>query len=129
MIWPHRIDRAVDGGALHVDGRRWSRGIGVHAPSRLTWKLNREWKEFRTFVAIDDSVLSLDARGSVVFRVLVDGEERYRSKLVHGGNAAVAVGPVRLEGARELVLEVLDGDDLWIADRADWLLPILIPAK
>ncbi|MFT5154848.1 MAG: hypothetical protein ACI841_004856, partial [Planctomycetota bacterium] len=69
------------------------------------------------------------ASGSVVFRVLVDGEERYRSGIVHGGNAAQRVPTIDLSKASELVLEVQDGEDLWIADRADWLLPILIPAK
>ena len=127
MVWPHRVDRAVDGGPLQAGGRRWSRGIGVHAPSKLSWTLEPKWKEFRALAAVDDSVLSLGSRGSVVFRVLVDGQERFRSGLVHGGNPPLAITGIDLSNARELVLEVLDGEDLWIADRADWLQVILLP--
>lgn len=126
MTWPHRRDRSVSGGPLTAGGRRWSRGLGVHAPSRLTYALGGEWSRLRVTVAIDDEVLRLPARGSVRFRVLVDGEERHASRIVRGGEPPLELPPIDLAGARELVLEVDMADELHVADRADWLRPILV---
>lgn len=126
LTWPHRRDRSVSGGPLTAGGRRWSRGLGVHSPSRLTWRLGGEWKELRGYVAIDDEVLRLPARGSVRFRVHVDGEERWSSPMVHGGEPPLPLPVIDLAGADELVLEVDMADELHVADRADWLRPILV---
>lgn len=120
LAWPHRRDLAVTGTPLQAGGRTWRRGLGVHAPSRLTYALGGEWRSLRGRVAIDDGVLRLAARGSVVFRVLVDGELRFDSGVVRGGDAPRSL-EVDLAGAREVVLEVdMDGDH-FVADRADWL--------
>lgn len=120
LAWPHRRDLAVTGTPLRAGGRTWRRGFGVHAPSRLAFALDGEWSRLRGSVAVDDSVLRLAARGSVVFRVLVDGEVRFESGVVRGGDAPKAL-EVEVQGARELVLEVdMDGDH-FVADRADWL--------
>jgi len=80
MRWPHRMDRAVTGGALTAGGRVYARGIGVHAPSRLEWELAGSWTQLRGSVAIDDQVLRLPSRGEVVFRVEVDGRPRWESE-------------------------------------------------
>lgn len=120
FAWPHRRDLAVTGTPLRAGGRTWSRGLGVHAPSRIVYTLDGSWQRLRGWVAVDDSVLRLSARGSVVFRVRVDGEVRFESPVVRGGEPARALD-VALVGARELSLEVdMDGDH-FVADRADWL--------
>lgn len=126
MSWPHRMDRAVDGRPLTAGGRAFSRGIGVHAPSRLTFDLGGAWDELRGQVAIDDQVLTLPARGSVVFRVTLDGEVAWQSGVVRGGTPPVALPPIDLHGRRELVLECEMAADLHVADRADWLRMLLV---
>ncbi len=126
MTWPHRRDRSVSGGPLTAGGLRWSRGLGVHAPSRLVYALGAEWSRLRGSVAIDDGVLRLPARGSVRFRILVDGEERFASRIVRGGEPPLELPSIDLVGARELVLEVDMADELHVADRANWLRPILV---
>jgi hypothetical protein len=126
LTWPHRRDLSVSGAPLTAGGRRWSRGLGVHAPSRLTWRLDGGWSELRGSVAIDDEVLRLPGRGSVRFRILVDGEERFLSRVVRGGEAPLALPPIDLQGARALVLEVDMADELHVADRANWLRPLLV---
>jgi hypothetical protein len=125
MRWPHRVDRSVTGAPLSAGGRVFMRGIGVHAPSKLAWKLDGGWKTLRGSVAIDDQVLRLAARGSVVFRVSVDGKKRWESTALHGGDAPLAMPPQDLSGAHELELEVTMADDTCVADRADWLDMIL----
>lgn len=126
LAWPHRVDRAVGGAPLTAGGRTWRRGMGVHAPSRLTWKLDGSWKSLRGLAAIDDQVLRLPGKGSVVFRVLVDGKTAWESPLVRGGDAPLAFAGIPLAGAKELVLEVDPAENLHVADRADWLRVVLV---
>jgi hypothetical protein len=125
MRWEARIDRSVTGGPLVASGRTYSRGFGVHAPSRMTWKLDGAWKHLRGFVAVDDEVLRLSSRGSVVFRVLVDGKPLFTSKEMHGGDPPAAITPIELAGAKELELDVDAADGSIVADRADWLEMVL----
>jgi hypothetical protein len=121
MTWPPRVDGSVGGGPLTAGGRRFARGIGVHAPSRSTWKLAGAWKELHGMVAVDDESAALAAHGSVVFRVFVDGKQAFESETLHGGDAPRALPKIALEGAQELVLEVGDAGDGFAGDRADWL--------
>lgn len=121
-----RFDRAVDGAPLTAGGRVWRRGIGVHAPTRLVWQLDGAWKTLRGAAAVDDQVLRLPSRGSVEFRILVDGRLAWRSNVLRGGDAPLEWPAVSLDGVRELVLEVDPTADLHVADRADWLSPYLV---
>jgi len=123
--WPMRSNRAVGGGPLRVGGRLFFRGLGVHAPSRVTWKLDGGWSHLRTRIGVDDSAGRGAHGGSVRFRVLVDGELRFESNELRVGNAAFVVPPIDLVGAQELLLEVDPLED-WVLDRADWLRPILL---
>jgi hypothetical protein len=126
MRWPHRVDASVSGAPLSAGGRVYMRGIGVHAPSRITWKLDGTYKTLRGRVAIDDQVLRLAAGGSVVFRIQVDGVKRWESGVVRGGDPPLVLPPQNLTGAHELVLEVDVADNSCVADRADWLEMLLI---
>jgi hypothetical protein len=120
LRWPHRIDRSVSGAPLVAAGRTYVRGIGVHAPSRMSWTLAEGWKELRGSCAVDDQTLRLPARGSVRFRVLLDGERAWESPVLRGGDPPVAFR-VPLAAHRELVLEVDVADQSYVGDRADWL--------
>lgn len=122
MVWPHRRDRCVQGTELQAAGQVHARGLGVHAPSRLTFVLDPPGRALRGSVAIDDSarVNPPAARGSVVFRVLGDGKTLWESPLMRGGDAPLALPPLDLTGVRELVLEADPHGD-FAGDRADWL--------
>jgi len=126
MVYPHRLDRNCMNGPLRSGGRSWSRGIGVHAPSRLAWRLDGAWSELRALVAVDDSVLRGEHRGSVVFRVAVDGEARWESPVLVGGDPPLALPAIDLTGADELVLEVDPAGEAFVCDRANWLRAILV---
>lgn len=125
MQWPYRVDLSVTGEPLRVGGRTHRRGLGVHAPSRLTWKLEGQWKQLRGSVALDDQVKRLPADGSVIFRILLDGEKAWESALIRGGDAAVTIPSVELKDATELTLEVDMATEFHVADRADWIRVLL----
>jgi hypothetical protein len=125
MRFETRFDRSVAGGALTAGGKTYARGLGMHAPGRILFKLDGAWKRLRGAVAVDDDTLRLTARGSVIFRVKVDGKVRFESLELHGGDPPVAFDQIDLSGAQELVLEADPSDGSSVADRADWLQMIL----
>ncbi len=118
FLFPWRRDRTVTGRPLVVGGERFAKGIGLHARARLSWSLETRYSRLQAVAGISDEVLDLGARGSVVFRVLVDGEARYDSGLVRGGEPARRLPDIDLRGARELTVEVDYGDEGDVADRA-----------
>lgn len=127
MVWPHRLDLSVMGTALRAGGRSYVRGIGMHAPSRLTFVLDPVARALRGRVAVDDSTRLNPpaARGSVVFRIWGDGRALWESPLVRGGDAPCALPSLALGGVRELVLEADPAGD-FAGDRADWLELLLV---
>ncbi len=125
MVWPVRRDRSTSGAPLRAGGRLWTRGLGVHAPSRLEYALDGTWKRLRGKVAIDDEVIALPAGGSVVFRILAGEQLLWKSPVLRGGDPPLEIGPVDLSGVTELVLEATTADEMHVGDRADWLRPIL----
>ncbi len=125
MRWESRVDRTVSGGQLVAGGRMYARGLGVHAPGRMSWKLDGTWKHLRGAVAVDDEVLRLPSRGSVVFRVIVDGKVRFESREMHGGDPPATIEGIDLAGASALELVVEPSDGSTVADRGDWLSMIL----
>jgi hypothetical protein len=129
LAWPPRMDRAVDGGPLRVGGRTWSRGIGVHSPSRVTWTFESgQWSQLRVSCGVDDAVAG-EARGggTVRFRIHLDGELVWESPVVRAGESVLVPDAIDLGGAKQLILEVDPVDD-WVLDRAAWLRPILVKA-
>lgn len=126
MVWPHRIGRSVSGGPLRAEGRNWTRGIGVHAPSRLTWELGGEFASLRLFAAVEESTRRGQVSGSVRFWVWADGEQLFESGVVRAGEAILRLPTLSLIGVQQLVLEVDDAGDGPVMDRASWLRPILL---
>jgi hypothetical protein len=106
------------GESLDIGGYIYGSGIGVHASSKLTYRLDGRFKTFLADVAIDGR---MEKEGSVVFVVSGDGRELYRSPLVtgrtSGGGLAVQVS---VEGVKELTLTAEPTDDLDQADVANW---------
>jgi hypothetical protein len=123
MRWPYQLDRSVMGGPLRAGGKVWTRGVGVHAPSRLEWELDGSWKALHGAVAIDDSVELLAYRGSVQCAIYLDGAEApvWRSGRIEGGTAPTSFGAIDLSGVRRVALQVEMDERLYVADRLDWL--------
>jgi hypothetical protein len=123
-----RVDRRPSGCPLTVAGRRSRHGFGVHSRSMISIRLDGGFSRFEGAVGIDDEEPDAPA-GSVDARVLVDDRVAFEAKAVTRGEAARAIGPLDLTGARRLVLEIDYGPGEQVMDRADWLEPLLVRAE
>ena len=117
LKWPYRTDRSVLGARLHGGGCVYWKGLGMHRAARLTYLLKEPYRRFQAELAIDDET---GGRGSVGFRVFVDGRQVYTSPVVRGGQKPVPIS-VNLEGAKrfDLIIDFADRGDEF--DHADWL--------
>jgi hypothetical protein len=107
---------AGDGVTITLNGRTFDRGVGAHAPSRVRLDLGGQCESFLADVGLDDEVGN---RGSVIFRVVGDGEELFTSGVVLGARAAVPIY-VDVTGIETLDLVVTAGGDGNGWDHADW---------
>ena len=114
--WPVRRDRSVAGGPLSIGGRTFEKGLGVHSRTELTYDLARAYQTFAATIGIDDSV---GDRGSVVFRILGDGVQRFASGAVAGRHEGESI-IVDVSGVSKLTLLVEYGAGLDLSDHADW---------
>lgn len=119
----YQSDRNVNGGDLRAGGRRYLKGLGLTSTARLTYALDPAHKKFAAEIAIDDDAAG---RGSVMFRVFVDAEERFRSEVVRGGDAPRPI-TVDVAGGRTLSLVVDFAERADELDHADWLNARLLP--
>lgn len=125
VLFPWRRDLSVTGRPLDVGGQPRATGIGVHAFTRLVFDLPHGVRALRVTGGLCDEVTELPARGSVEFRVLVDGRERARAQVVEDGSPAL-LRVDGLDGARRLELVVTDGGDDDAGDRAAWVDGLLL---
>jgi hypothetical protein len=119
LPWPYQPDRNATGGLLRAAGRLHLKGIGVHSAARVVYNVpdERAASRFDAQLAVDDSTAG---QGSVIFRVLVDGQERFASPILRGGDAPLPVS-VDIRGAKKLELLVDYADRADVLDHADWL--------
>ncbi len=119
---PYERDRsngesgAADGGVLTLNGTTYAKGLGVHSTSSLTYALGGTYSRFQSFIGVDDYVMD---QGSVIFRVLADGTERFRSGILTGASATQFVD-LNVAGVQTLQLIVENADGSIRSDHANW---------
>ena len=104
-----------DGTTITLNGTTYSRGIGVHAASTVTYNLGGQYVRFLSDVGVDDEVGS---NGSVIFRVVLDGNELFNSALMTGTSATKSID-VDVSGGTQLQL-IVSGDANIDQDHASW---------
>lgn len=114
---PFRRDANVEGDSLRLSGREYDRGLGTQSRTLLAYRLEPGDLRFQALVGLDDRAGPL---GSVVFRVLVDGKERFASPPLSARDEPRAVD-VDLAGAKLLILATEFGDRGGVRDLADWV--------
>jgi hypothetical protein len=112
---PWQKDRSVTGKPLLIAGKRYSRGVGMHALCRLTFDLGGKYDEFKATLGIDSS---LQGKGDCQFRVLGDEVELF-SRRIKGTDEPFELS-LDVRGVKELVLAAEPGEGLDLADHANW---------
>jgi NPCBM/NEW2 domain len=113
-----RTDRAVDGRPFQLAGQMYDRGIGTDSRTFLVYRIRPGDRRFQALVGVDDRAGPL---GSVVFRVLVDGKERFRSKVPKTSRDEPEPVDIDLAGGKNLILDTDFGDRGNVRDFADWV--------
>ena len=117
LSWPYSLDRNLLGGLLRAGGRTYLKGIGMHSASRLTYLTEERYGRFDALLAVDDAAAG---QGSVRFRVFVDGNPKFTSDTLRGGDPPVPISIDISDANRiDLVVDFADRADQW--DHADWL--------
>lgn len=121
---PYQVDRSISGKPLNIGGTIYEKGIGVHAISRLTYQIEPGFDQFVVDVGLDAAAAG---KGNCIFVVLGDGQQ-LASETVQGKDAARTLR-VPIRGVRELTIAVEAGEDLDLADHANWCEARLLKVK
>ncbi|CCN73079.1 NPCBM/NEW2 domain-containing protein [Vibrio nigripulchritudo] len=109
---------SADGNTLTIDGQTFAKGLGVHAESVVTYQFSAgTYNQFSTVIGVDDEVGN---RGSVIFKVEIDGTQMFQSSTLTGGGSADQVTIAIPSTATSLTLKVTGAGDGIGHDHADW---------
>jgi beta-glucanase (GH16 family) len=108
-------EQVADGGPISLANVVYGKGLGMHAPSEVSFALSGGCRRFSAFVGVDDE---MKAAGSVGFQVWGDGVLLTETGVLTGADAAQALD-VDVSGVQTLRLVVLAGDGSG-SDHADW---------
>ncbi|MEV7415663.1 sulfatase-like hydrolase/transferase [Streptomyces sp. NPDC089919] len=112
---------AGDGPPIAFGGTTYPKGLGVHAPSDISYHLGGAARRFTSLVGIDDFSAKQSSLGATRAKVYGDGR-----LLLTTPTLTAATGPVRLDldvrGVRVLRLVVEDANDRTSFDHTSWAL-------
>lgn len=97
-------DRNIDGSELRLAGKKYEKGLAMHADKDVTFDLDGEYREFKAVVGIDDNVPQ-GSDAPVVLRIEGDGKE------------LLALNVTRKDGAKPVNLNIKDVQKLRIIVR------------
>ena len=104
---------------LVAGGKFYARGIFAHAPARHVYELGGKWHRFTGVAAAPEG-----QNPSVVFVIMADGKELWRSKIIRQDETVPF--DVDVKDVQTLELRVEDGGDGNGSDWAVWLAPQLM---
>ena len=120
-------DGQNDGGTIRLDGKKYTKGIGVAGDSQVVFNLDGEYSRFFSDVGIDDAA---GKNGSATFKVIADGKIIFDSGLITGDSPKQGIN-LDVSDIKQLKLVTTDGGDGIQSDLADWasarVLPIDFP--
>ncbi|MBM4148939.1 MAG: hypothetical protein FJ224_07835, partial [Lentisphaerae bacterium] len=119
---PVQAFRNAAGVAMSMGKKSYASGLGCMGQTALEYPLNKQFSKFEVTVGIDTMA---KGRGSVVFRILVDGVERKTSGTMTGMTIPKTLMVEELDEAERLLLWVDEAGDGPDNDLANWADPIL----
>ncbi len=114
-FWRVLNDKGVEGKPISVGGQKYTRGLGVHADSKIKFALNGQFAAFHVVPGPDDA-----HRGRLEMKILVDGKQVFSSGKVSSASFQAKALDISVAGAKELTLVVTDGGDGPGGDHASW---------
>lgn len=102
--------------AMRIGEKEFSHGVGHHAYGEINIPLNYRYSKFKTKVGVQ---WQGGNKGSVVFVIAVDGEERLTMPVMSDSDNGLDV-EMDLSGAKTLQLIAKDGGDGIACDMANW---------
>jgi hypothetical protein len=116
---PARFSRnsSFSGRTMRIEGVAYDHGLGTRPRTLIAYRIEPGDEAFQATVGLDDRAGPL---GSVVFRVLVDGKERFTSGPMTRRDVARTVN-IPLEGGQTLILATEFGTRGDIQDEANWV--------
>ena len=111
----YQKDRTVTGLPIKIGEQVYDKGLGFSSGMQLEFSNEGPYDLFLAEIGIDDDALG---RGDCEFVVKAEQDELFRVR-VKGGDPAKLI-KVDITGYRSVTLEVDPGNDLDIADHADW---------
>ena len=115
---PIRMNQSFGGSIIKVNEITYAKGIGTHSNSTIVYDLKQNFNLFTAYVGVDSEVGS--DNGSVIFKVKVDGVQKYQSPTLTYSSTAQQV-IVDITGASRLELIVDKADGSYSNDHADWV--------
>lgn len=103
-----------------INGQCHLQNIYAHAPSSVTYNLDKKWLAFNTKAAIKNN----SANGQVVARIRGDGNTLYQSSSFTAQTSPVDPGTIDVSNVNQLTIEFLDGGSN-DSDWSVWLDPLL----
>ncbi|MEN6663397.1 MAG: NPCBM/NEW2 domain-containing protein, partial [Phycisphaerae bacterium] len=113
----------LDNQPLRIAGADYPRGLGLHAPARVTYELMRPYKDFVARVGVHShAIKSLDGTlgGSIAAAVLIDDKTVARSGILRYNDPPWNVRVPIPAGAKRITLVTTDAGDTSNPDLADW---------
>ncbi|WP_044207997.1 NPCBM/NEW2 domain-containing protein [Flammeovirga sp. OC4] len=113
--WRVMNNEGIEGGKISLKGKKFNKGVGVHAPSTLIYPVASNYKQFVVTPGANDS-----NAGTIRMRILIDGQEVFNS----GAIKSTKQNPERLvldvAGKKEVQLIVDEEDGEKGGDHASW---------
>lgn len=113
--WKVVNNEAVEAGKISIEGKKYYKGVGVHAPSKLVFPIDPTYKSFVVTPGANDS-----NGGLLRMRILVDGNEVFNSGPIKKGKQHPERLVIDVEGKKEITLLVDEEDGDKGGDHASW---------
>ena len=121
--WSMQRNRAVDGRPLRIGGREFSKGLGTHSRSMVTFDLAGKYRSFVTSIGMDDTT---SGQGTAACAVEVDGQRLFSVAALTRANSPMLLPTIDLTGVKRITLIVDFGNLGDIQDHVNWCDPVLL---
>jgi hypothetical protein len=115
LVRPWQRDRSIGGRPLTLGAKVFGKGIGVASRSEIAFANESNFDLLAATIGIDAET---EGRGDCVFVIEAGGKEVFRQRM--SGKDAPKTVSVPIAGVEKVTLIVEPGEDLDLADHANW---------